>query len=894
MKLRILGSLEIVADGRSLPCSAPSQRALLAILLLRANHMASIWSLIDELWVETRPAKPEFALRMAVSRLRRLLAEGDPTGQCARLITRPGGYLLQVAPDQVDAHRFEHLVEDGRRALAEGAAELAAQRLDAALALWRGPALASVPASPLVVAESARLEAARVAALETRIEADLACGRHLELLSELEALVAAQPLQEWVRRQWMLALYRAGRQADALEAYRDLRQRLVEGLGIEPGPALQQLERQILTADPALMTLSHNPARPAGAVAPLAPPRQLPHASATFTDRQLELTELCRVLTAPRQAGSTVIAAIHGSAGVGKSALAIRAAHEAAEQFPDGQLYVNLQGASPGLAPLASPDVLGRMLRALGLDAAQVPSDVQEAAARFRSLASGRRLLVVLDNAHDAQQVRPLLPASPTCGVLITSRQMLAALEGAQMLRLEVLSAERAVELLGRIAGPERIAAEPQAAAAVAAYCGLLPLAIQIAGARLVARPGWPVRTLAERLADTASRLDELANRDLAVRASFEISIQAVEESQDPIDRAAGAAFGLLGLPDDVDVDVAGAARLLGQPEPATRVLLERLADAHLLETSRPGRYQFHDLMRLFAREQVTQRYPEPERLAALTRLFEFYNATAWRAVSLLYPGERCPATADPRWTDGLEFADEQAALDWLEAVRPGLLAAVHQVANASPALPAELAIQLTRALTALFVSGGYWSDVAEAAQIALRLARRTGDRVSEAHVDNDLGRAYWRLEQYEEATLSLRESLAIFRELGDRHGQACSVGNLGLVYDRLGRFEEALDCLRESLAIYQGLGDRYGQVGAYRDLGDVLRALDRTHEARTHWRNALALCEVLRIPEGKEVRAAGHSTDREEGQAAQTRATPGSNGPSRLAAASIYSGPSV
>lgn len=819
MDLRILGPLEIVVDGRSLRFTAPSQQALLAILLLQANRVVAGWRLIDELWIESRPAKPELALRMAVSRLRRLLAQGDPAGHRARVVTRSGGYVLQAAPDLLDAHRFERLVAEGRSALAEAAPERAALRLDAALALWRGPALASVPTSPLVMAESARLEAARVAALELRVEAGLACGRHLELLPELEARVAAEPLQEGLRRQWMLALYRAGRQADALAAYRDLRQRLVEGLGIEPGPALQRLERQILTADPALMAAAPGTAPAGGAVAATGPPRQLPHGSATFTGRERELARLCQVLSAGGPSASIVIGAVHGGAGIGKSALAIRAAHEVADRFPHGQLYVNLQGSTPGLAPLAPLDALGRMLRTLGLDPTQVPGDVEEAAARFRSLTTGKRLLVVLDDARDARQVRPLLPAGPGCAALLTSRQVLPSLEGAQVLHLDVLPADHAVELLGRIAGPQRIAAEPQAAAVVVGYCGLLPLAIRNAGARLAVRAAWPVRLLAERLTDPSARLDELELAGTGVRASFDVSLRLLEESPDPVDRAAGAAFGLLSLPEGVDLDAPAAARLLSRPEAATRLLLERLADAHLLETSSPGRYQFNDLMLLYAREQVRERYPEAQRLAALTRLFGFYTATSRHALALLRPEEQLPAAAGSPWTDQVDhvdFVDDQAALDWLEAVRPNLLAAVRQVAAVSSGLPPELAIQLTRALTRLSLTRGDWTDAAEANQIALRLARRIGDRTAEADARNHIGRLYWRLQRYQEADAIMRESLAIYEELGDRQGQA----------------------------------------EAHRDLGDVLQALGRGCEARTHWLEALAIWEVLKASEAKKVRA--------------------------------------
>jgi hypothetical protein len=301
----------------------------------------------------------------------------------------------------------------------------------------------------------------------------------------------------------------------------------------------------------------------------------------------------------------------------------IHAAHRLAGRFPDGQLYVNLQGATMGLPPLEPLEVLGRLLRGLGVDPAAILGDLEEAAALWRSQAAGRRLLVVLDDAADAAQVRPLLPAAAGCGVLVTSRRVLASLEGAHHLHLDVLAPDEAIQLLGRLAGPQRVAAEPQAAAEVARLCGQLPLALRIAGARLAARPTWPVRTFADRLADAQARLDELELADIGVRASFTVSDQQLRCRGDPADRAAAAAFGLLGMLDGPELGVAVAARLLEMGEQAAERVLERLADAHLLETPAPGRYRMHDLLRLYARELAAQRHPEPERAAALTRALE-------------------------------------------------------------------------------------------------------------------------------------------------------------------------------------------------------------------------------------------------------------------------------
>ena len=581
-------------------------------------------------------------------------------------------------------------------------------------------------------------------------------------------------------------------------------------------------------------------------------PRELPNPPADFTGRDRELATLEGLLSIGEAGGSgrtVVISAIDGMGGIGKSALALWTAKRRTDAgaFPDGQLYVNLHGATPGLAPLAPLDALGRMLRSLGLEPAAIPGEVEEAAARFRSLAADRRLLVLLDNAATAQQVRPLLPASPTCAVLVTSRQSLATLDGVRLVHLDVLPAGQAVELLARIAGRERVAAEPEAAAEVVRLCGGLPLAIRIASARLAARPAWPVSVLAARLAEATDRLEELEVGELAVRASFDVSLHALRTSPEPGDQRAAAAFGVLALPDGPDLSLSGAARLLDQPDRTALRLLERLVDAQVLEDNESGRYRFHDLVRLYARQHAATGQPESERLAALSRLFGFYTATAWHALALLRPGDQRLATVDPRWTDSLlHFSDTATALDWLETERANVLAVITQTPSASPTVPPELATQLTRALFWFFETRGYWQDGMLANQTVLELARRTGDRPAQAHAHNDLGAIHAWLGQYPEAIASLQDSLVLFRELGDRHGQAASLTNLGIVYVRLEQYREAMNCLRHSLTLRQELGDRYGQAISLTNLGEVLGRLERYREAMSCLRQSLMLLREL------------------------------------------------
>ncbi|HZD73941.1 MAG TPA: tetratricopeptide repeat protein [Actinomycetota bacterium] len=848
MRFRILGPLEVSDGGGWTALGPPKLRALLAILLLRGNRVVATAQLVEELWGEREPGAAANLVQQYVMRLRRAL--GDQGGRL--LVTRWPGYQLVLADaGDLDSQRFAQLLAGGQKALGDGEVERAAGLLADALDLWHGPALMDVPPTPAVEAEAARLEEQRLVAVEVRNDAELACGRHTSLVGELRQVVREHPLRERLWGQLMLALYRSGRQAEALEAYRGLHRLLDADLGVQPGTALQELHRQILRADPVLAV------RPAARVAPGRPepvpvmPRQLPAEVAGFTGRAEELTWLRRLLTGT-DAHRPVIGAIDGIGGVGKSALAIQAAQQVAERFPDGQLYVNLQGTTSGLAPLAPLQVLGRMLRALGVDPAQVPREPEEAAARFRSLTAGRRLLVLLDNALDVQQVHPLLPASPTCGVLITSRQAMTTLDGARRLHLEALPHAQALELLGRLAG-RRVTAEPGAAADVVRHCARLPLAIRIAGARLAARPNWPVSELAGRLAGAAGRLDELVAGDLAVRASFDLSLDALQRSDDALEQTAAAAFGTLSLPDGPELGMPAAARLLGQPEPSARAVLERLVDAQLLESPHPGRYRFHDLLRLHARQRASA-HPEPARLDALRRLTAFYTATAWHTLALLRPGDQRLAGADPRWTDVQPLVGAVAALAWLEAERANLLSAIAQAAASRDAPLAELGCQLARALFGLFVVRGYTDDGITANRTAVELARRLGGRAALAHASADLGVLLRRAGRYPEAIDCQRRSLTIFQELGDRHGQADSLNNLSNIYGRMGRYAEAIDCHQRSLTIRRRLRDRHGQAQSLSNLGVVYERMGRYAEAIDCQRRSLTIFRQLGDHQGKAV----------------------------------------
>ncbi|MDQ7904245.1 BTAD domain-containing putative transcriptional regulator [Phytohabitans sp. ZYX-F-186] len=820
---RILGPLEVEgAEGRTVPLTATKPRTLLALLLLHANRPVGVSTLTDALWPLKPPRTAAGALRTHVSSLRTSLGL---TG----LTARPPGYQLQVDPYDLDVLLFDRLAGEGHRAAARGDLAGAADRWERALGLWRGRPLDGLELGAAAESTLADIAERRLTLLEHWAQARLTLGEHAGTLPALAAAAAEQPLRERLHELAMLALYRSGRQAEALETFRQLRRRLVADLGVEPGQALQRLQRQILSADPAL----DPPGEPGAVRAGPPAPRQLPPDIAAFTGRHREVTTArARLAISPLRPAPLV--AISGPGGVGKSALAVYLAHRLAHRFPDGQLYVDLQGATAGLRPLPPLEVLGRFLRALGARDSDITT-VDEASAAFRAVAAGRRLLVLLDNAQDAEQVRPLLPAGPHTAVLLTSRPILSTLDNAAHLHLDVLSPVDAMLLLSRLAGADRVAADPGGAQRVATWCGCLPLALRIAGARLAARPSWPVRELAERLSDTRRRLDELSIGELGVRSSFQVSYELLHDGAEADDRAAARAFPLIALPDAADLSVPAAAALLDLPPAAAERILDRLVDSQLLACPAPGRFRLHDLLRLFGRSLATSD------TGALVRLLRWYSATAWQAYRRLRPADGRPATAGEWAEGGTSFSDVDGALDWLESERANLLAAVHQVAE-TPALPAAAATSLARALFAFFHVRGYLNDWVEVNEVARAVARRAGDPIAEAHANRDLGAAFEVRGEYQKALGCLREALDRYAAAGDRAGEAACLNGLGTVYDSLGRLAEAAEALERSLAIVRGQGDRHAQAISLNNLGDVYCGLGSYDRAAASLREALAI----------------------------------------------------
>jgi len=664
MDFCLLGPLTVRVDGVVVPIPKGKQRALLAALLLRAGRPMTADQLADLLWGQALPPSAAVTLQNYVRRLRQAFGSGRD-----RIMTQPGGYLIRVRAGELDISAMEEALTATVRSAQAGAWADVFERAAAALAFWRGEALCDVELGEMGLREIPRLTEMRFRARELRVEAGLHLGEHAELIAELQQLTVEAPLREHLHALLMHALYRCGRRAEALEAYQHARDVMVEELGSEPGPELQALHHQILDDDPALVPTSPRAAR--------AVPRGLPAPAGHFAGRAHELAALTRLLGQgdSGQHTTVVISAIGGTAGVGKTALALRWAHQVADRFPDGQLYVNLRGFDPALPPMPAAEAIRLALDALEVPAERIPASLDAQAGLYRSVLAGKKVLIVADNAADAAQVRPLLPGSPGCLVVVTSRSQLAglvAIDGAVPLPLDVLTSAEARDLLARILGEARVAAEPGAAGQLVEVCGCLPLALAITAARAAIRPELALAAVAAELADAAGRLDALqADGDpcASVRAALASSYRHLSAD-------AARMLRLLGLHPGPDISLLAAASLAGVPDRQTARQLAELADASLVSREGADRYALHDLVRLYAAELVQRVDGGAEREAATNRMLDHYLHTGHAAAVLLRPGRipivmapLCPGTTPEHPDDG------RAAESWYEAEHQVLVA---------------------------------------------------------------------------------------------------------------------------------------------------------------------------------------------------------------------------
>lgn len=740
MEFRVLGPLETVIGGRSLPLGGSQQRAVLAVLLLNANHVVSTAQIIRAVWGDPAPERVVGTLQTYIYQLRKVLEPGRPKGAPAQiLVSNRVGYVLRIAPEQVDEFRFTRLLEEGYRALHNDDPTAAARALNDALELWRGPALADVANWPYAIPHIDRLEGLRLAAVEGKVRAELALGHHAQLVGPLQGLLADHPAHESLRLHLALALYRCGRHEEAARVCREGIELLSEQ-GLD-APALQGRLRAILQhASELKWTPRPSSIRPPKRPAVTGTVFQLPPDIRDFTGRDSLVSKILGLFEDGHHERTTavIVVAIAGKAGVGKTTLAVHIAQRLRSRFSGGALYVNLHGTE---AQVLTPfRVLSNFLLALGVARDQIPEDLEERAALYRAQLAARQMLVVLDNAAGEAQVRPLLPGSAGCAALITSRVRLSGLDAVHSV-IDVLEPYEAVEFLGKMAGEARVAAEPEAAQAIVGLCGYLPLAVRIAGAKLAARPSWSLTRLVEQLVNERDRLSQLEVGDLEIRASFALSYQGCSEAEQ-------RAFRLLGLLHARDFAAWVPAALLGVGSAQAEQLIERLTDAQLLETMGDDatgrtRYRFHDLLRAFARERLREEEPASAQRAALEQALGAYLTHAEYAATLLDPGQR-PHIIErivKRWAEPEPGVIASAVRDpvwWFAAERLNLVALINQAYEAGLW---ELTWLLTNAVVEFFDVGSHWSLWQHTHELALKAARQADNRLAEAATLRNLGR---------------------------------------------------------------------------------------------------------------------------------------------------------
>jgi DNA-binding SARP family transcriptional activator len=824
MQVRVLGPVDVIADGGARPVHGLRRGAVLAVLALHCGEVVSTGRLVDIVWGETAPPTAVNTLQAHVSYLRGVL------GSKAAIRARPPGYVLDLGADGTDVQLAERLLRQGTRSAdpVQGA-----RLLETALALWRGRPLADLVGLPWLEAQAERLELLSVQVKLALSQARLAAGEHLALLPDLEQLAADRPLDEQVHAQLMLALYRSGQPADALAAYRRLRLTLDEELGIDPGQELRDLEAAVLRQDPALD--APGPAAASPVTSSRVPvPAQLPPALSAFAGRGTELASLDALLPGPAaESAAMIIAALSGTAGVGKTTLAVHWAHRVSARFPGGQLYVNLKGFDPGGEALDPSEAVRGFLEAFGMPITRIPADLPGRAGLYRSLLAGKRVLVVLDNARDVGQVRPLLPGSPGCMALVTSRNHLTGLvatEGAHPLTLDLLPAADARDLLIRRLGARRVASEPAAADDIIDGCARLPLALSIAAARAADSPSFPLAVFATELREATRALDPFDGSDHAadVRTVFSWSYRALSA-------AAAQLFRLLGLHPGPDTGLAAAASLAGIEPDQVRAQLAELTRAHLLAEQSPGRYAFHDLLRSYAAEQAQAHDGQQARDAAVRRLLDHYLHTARNAARLIEPHFEPPALmpAEPGVSPG-EPGTAAEAMAWFQAEHAVLLAAVQLAADAGHA---GHAWRLAWLLSPSFILRGSWSDNTRAQQAALVAARRAGDAAGEAHALLGLALGQARSGRFDEAYPHFQCALRLFEATGDAVGQARIYENFAWLSEREQRPADSLGHAQRALELFRVAGHLPGQAMTLNDVGFCQALLG-------DYQQAIASCE--------------------------------------------------
>jgi DNA-binding SARP family transcriptional activator/tetratricopeptide (TPR) repeat protein len=877
LRVGVLGPVTVWRDDAEVAAGQPRQRAVLGLLAARANRVVSRGELVDAVWGDEPPATAEGGIYTYVAGLRRVLEPDRPRrgpersrlAPASLLVSTGGGYVLRLGPGCLDADCFEQALGTARGLRASGDPQGAARAVDEALALWRGMPFAGVP-GPFAEAERQRLTELHTTAAEERADLMLARGHAAEAVPELAALVAEHPLRERTWGLLMVALYRCGRQAEALSVFQEARGRLAEDLGLDPGVELTRIHHQLLAMDPALdavqalpaageagpvgllspvLSAVGGPARPRSAVtAPAADagaaaaimvpcPAQLPPEPAGFAGRAAELGWL-HALEA--DADGCPIALVTGTAGVGKTTLAIRFARQAGPRFPDGQLYVNLRGFDPASAPVSPSAALAGFFDALGVPPRHVPASLEAQSALLRTLLDGKRMLLLLDNACDAGQVRPLLPGSAGCMVVVTSRSQLTGLvvaEGARPLPLDVLDPVEATELLVRRLGSERVTAEPHAVAALVEQAACLPLALSVTCARAAARPAARLADLSAELADALDRLDALRTGEVStdLRAVFSWSVAKLSEP-------AARTFRLFGLHPGPDISAPAVASLTAATLPEARAALAELTRASLLTEDAAGRFGCHDLLRGYAAELAAAAETDGERAAAARRILDHYLGTAQAASMLLRPARaRVPPPSAAPGVATEEFSGDphETALAWF-AAEHRVLRNVVELALAEGA--DEHCWKLSWYWVQVLKRRGRLPEVLEVQRTALRAAARLADSDALARVHWDLGHVSGRLGDYQDADKHLRRALGLFTALGDQIGVAQARHGIALVLTYQDRWAEAIDHAIEGLRLRRAFAEESEVAYSENTVGWIRAHLGQHDEALGHCQRALEL----------------------------------------------------
>ncbi|MFI5820574.1 AfsR/SARP family transcriptional regulator [Streptomyces rishiriensis] len=853
MNLYLLGPLELRVAGRVVDAGQPRRRAVLAALAADAGRPVPVSTLVERVWDTAAPDGARSVLYAHISRLRRLLDDAaatadDGAAQASpaplRISRTAGGYVLEADEHAVDLLRFRSLVVQGREPHLSD--EQRAQVLREALRLWRGVPLEGLP--------GAWAERARTAWTQERVEAALGWARALlrqerpeEAPAVLRPLLAENPLCEPLAVALIRSLSDSGRTAEALDTYSGISRQLTSELGVPPGRELRAVYEELLRgAGREESPGAGPPAAVVGAPAPTAvpAPAQLPMAVSHFTGREEHMAELTRRLVAADGPGAggcgaaVVVSAVSGTAGVGKTALAVRWAHRMREAFPDGQLYVDLRGYDPD-EPVSAAQALAGFLTALGVPGQEIPLRLDDRAARYRTAVDGRRMLVLLDNAASAAQVRPLLPGSPTCKVVITSRDSLSSLvsvHGAHRMVLDVLSPPEALALLRALIGP-RADADPGAAAALAEQCGWLPLALRVAAELVLSRRQESLARLVDELRDRRRRLDLLDTGDgdprAAVRAVFSWSYDRLPDQEARL-------FRLLGLHPGPDADVHSAAALVGESVERTRRSLDVLSRAHLVQRTGPGRHGMHDLLRAYAAELAARHDGAAERDAAMTRLLDHCLAVSAAAMDVLYPAERHlrPVVEAPgAGLPPLRTADECRA--WLRAAQPTLVALCSRTEEPGPS---RHTVRIATTLHRHYERSGHFADALTVHTHAVRAARAVGDARGEVDVLACLGAVHRRLGDYESARRQHADALALCRRIGYRAGEARHLTNVGVLHELQGGYQEAAEHHERAVELFRAVGDAHGEADVLNNLGIVQELLEDYQASIERYQQALAL----------------------------------------------------